>query len=719
MAYTISYTDAANKGTITIEDGTLNTETSLKIPGRNTTSYGAVIAENFLHLLENFASTTQPSNPVEGQIWYDTTGFIDEDAGASNPAGILRVYDGTNFIPASGITKSISTPTQASEGDLWVDTSNQQLYLFTGGGWILVGPQFSDGLTTGVTPTTITGADNKSYTVLLVEVSAETIAIFSNNASFTPKATINGFTQINPGMNLINKDTNNDGLSNFKFYGTAEKAEALIVNNEIVAAGNFLRGNTTSTTTFPINLQNNTGLNVGVNAELTVGVEGNVGIIQHNISGSSIDLRVRNQDITRTIMRLDSSLKVGINNEAPEKELDVTGSIQSSGTLTVNDTTESTLFSNGSVVFKGGAGIAKRLNVGGETKLNSLTTTTSLVPKDTAIYNIGSSTVKYNDVYANRFIGSVEGTVTGRLQGRSTLSDSLTSKTIFRMSGDVNTVVDVLYDGKFQDPEFDNGTELVRNDAGEIIDEIPLPAGEAPLTKVLRTEISNSFIADKPEITTSDDKDELIVNARGTGQSGLKKINKKNFLATVPRVPVGCIMPYAGAESQLPEDWLMCNGQEVNRESYIDLFRVIEYGYGPYSALANKANFKVPDLRGRLPLGKDDMGPEGSPRANNVSAESATRLGAADGSETTVIQERNLPDHKHDLRNDDNDQFFALRDVPGTPSEVPLATAEEDSNVVFQTLSDSGGAPGANSDPLNIMPPTLTLNYIIYTGREL
>ncbi len=47
MSYTISYTDVANKGTIVVEDGTVNTETSIGIPGRNTTAYGAVIAESF------------------------------------------------------------------------------------------------------------------------------------------------------------------------------------------------------------------------------------------------------------------------------------------------------------------------------------------------------------------------------------------------------------------------------------------------------------------------------------------------------------------------------------------------------------------------------------------------------------------------------------------------------------------------------------------------
>jgi len=167
MAYTISYTDVANKGTLTIEDGTLNTETSISIPGRNTTSYGAIIAENFLHLLENFAKSTEPANPTEGQLWYDN--------GEETPT--LKVYDGSNWSPASGITKAVSAPARAQTGDLWVDKDNQQLYLYTGGGWILVGPQFSEGLATGSSPASILASDNNTYTVLEVEVSSEIVTI--------------------------------------------------------------------------------------------------------------------------------------------------------------------------------------------------------------------------------------------------------------------------------------------------------------------------------------------------------------------------------------------------------------------------------------------------------------------------------------------------------------------------------------------------------------
>jgi len=146
MAYTIQYTDSAEKDPIVVEDQTINTDTSIKLPGRNSTGYGAAIAEDLLHLLENFASPTTPDRPIEGQLWYN------------NNTEQLLIYDGTVWVSASGLKKSTTEPDpgQAITGDLWVDTNNQQLYLFTGATWILVGPSFSSGLTTGAQPNTIT-----------------------------------------------------------------------------------------------------------------------------------------------------------------------------------------------------------------------------------------------------------------------------------------------------------------------------------------------------------------------------------------------------------------------------------------------------------------------------------------------------------------------------------------------------------------------------------
>ena len=73
MAYEIPFTDNANKGTITVEDKSINTDTSLQLVGRNLADYGSGLNTNFLQMLENFANANPPSNPVEGQLWYDTT----------------------------------------------------------------------------------------------------------------------------------------------------------------------------------------------------------------------------------------------------------------------------------------------------------------------------------------------------------------------------------------------------------------------------------------------------------------------------------------------------------------------------------------------------------------------------------------------------------------------------------------------------------------------
>ena len=70
MAYIVSKSDGT---AITVLDGTKDTtSTSLTLFGRLAQNYGDQTNENFLHLLENFALTTSPANPIAGQLWYDT-----------------------------------------------------------------------------------------------------------------------------------------------------------------------------------------------------------------------------------------------------------------------------------------------------------------------------------------------------------------------------------------------------------------------------------------------------------------------------------------------------------------------------------------------------------------------------------------------------------------------------------------------------------------------
>lgn len=76
---------------VTVEDGTADlTTTSLALVGRNYAGYGEFLNENFIKLLENFSRSSQPPNPITGQLWYDSTNKL------------LKVFDGTGFVSSGG-----------------------------------------------------------------------------------------------------------------------------------------------------------------------------------------------------------------------------------------------------------------------------------------------------------------------------------------------------------------------------------------------------------------------------------------------------------------------------------------------------------------------------------------------------------------------------------------------------------------------------------------
>jgi microcystin-dependent protein len=673
MAYTVNFTDVVNKGSLTVDDGTVNQQTSLSLPGRNTTSYGTIIAENFLHLLENFAKNTAPVNAVEGQLWYDTTVGVDQ----------LKIYDGTQWVAAGGLKKALTQPAAGESvvGDLWVDTDNQQLYLFTGSGWVLVGPEFSQGLSTGSKPFEIIGTDNLTYTVVLLEVQAKPVAIISTKA-FTPKAAITGFSTIQPGFNL--SAANIEGAGVGKFYGTAQKADALIAaNSEVVSGSLFLRKDKSNIADFLLKINNNDGLDVGNSATLNIGIEGQAAVISHRTAGANIDFRVNDQGVTRTVMRIDSNTNVGINNSAPAEALDVTGNIKTSGELYVDAVTNANSVSTGSLVVKGGVGIAKKLYVGETATFQDSITTRDIAPNANNTYNIGSVSNRYLNIYANNFVGNLTGNITGTVSGASGTSNKLTSLTSFAMSGDVSAP-SFTFDGQT------GGT-----------------------TKTFVTSVSNSFIANKTGQASSLSSDEFIFN-RVSGTTGVFKINRDNLFNAIAKIPTGSIFPYGGSTE--PPYWLLCDGREVLRSTYPELFAVVGHSFGaPPSGTGSY--FLLPDFRGRLPLGRDNMGGTGANRVTDVAADS---VGGFGGTENKTIGIQNLPEHEHDLQGAAGAQYYAVRDVPGIGAgEVTAITydAPTGSGQGSAIASSGGVANPTVGQPQDVMNPFLTITYIIYTGQ--
>lgn len=92
-------------------------------------------------------------------------------------------------------------------------------------------------------------------------------------------------------------------------------------------------------------------------------------------------------------------------------------------------------------------------------------------------------------------------------------------------------------------------------------------------------------------------------------------------------LPAGMLAPFAGASA--PSGWLLCGGQAVSRTTFAALFAVIGTAYG---AGDGSTTFNLPDLRGRVAAGKDDMGGSAANRLTNAGAGiTGTTLGASGG----------------------------------------------------------------------------------------
>lgn len=160
-------------------------------------------------------------------------------------------------------------------------------------------------------------------------------------------------------------------------------------------------------------------------------------------------------------------------------------------------------------------------------------------------------------------------------------------------------------------------------------------------------------------------------------------------------VLAGTIIPFAG--SSLPESYLICDGQAVSRSIYSTLFGIIGTAYGIGDG---STTFNVPDLRGRVPAGQDDMG--GTP-ANRLTGQpggvDGSSLGNSGGGETHVLLIAEMPEHDHTVYNNDSDATGsgggAVSNATGT--------------------ADVQSAPAGGDGAHNNIQPTLIVTYIIAT----
>jgi hypothetical protein len=314
MAYTINKTD----GTIlaTVADGQIDElSTDLTLVGKNYSGFGESINENFVKLLENFSSSSQPTSPIRGQIWFDVSELK------------LKVYSGTGFVPVSSATISSQQPLNLGVGDLWFNDVAKQLYFFDGTNTILLGPDYSvtQGIS-GLKVVNILDSLNQNRVVVYLYANGILLGIFSKDA-FTPKLPIDGFSgSIIPGFSA-------GTLTNLKFNVTVTNSEKLGGQ----PASLYVRNDTSNIVNGQIIISSNLGLIIGDANQGQFQVQDGNLIIANIASNKQMTFNVRRDVIAESAITIEADARrISLYDGFPTSEVQIGGSLTVQGDLTVN-----------------------------------------------------------------------------------------------------------------------------------------------------------------------------------------------------------------------------------------------------------------------------------------------------------------------------------------------------------------------------------------------
>ena len=205
-----------------------------------------------------------------------------------------------------------------------------------------------------------------------------------------------------------------------------------------------------------------------------------------------------------------------------------------------------------------------------------------------------------------------------------------------------------------------------------------------------------SFSFSKPTATITA-SDNILFSDVDDGNN-VKKTTVQGVIDLVPipqGVPTGTILDFAGDTA--PSNYFLCHGQDVSRTTYNDLFVAIGTTYG---AGDGSTTFNIPDLRGRVSAGKDDMGGAAASRLTLARPEGVdgSALGNTGGAESHTLNVDELAAHDHDL-------------IGAGGSSGPQQGLAKDSNA--NNLGDNLVGNTGGDEAHNNVQPTIVLNKII------
>jgi microcystin-dependent protein len=592
-----------------------NTTLSINLIGRNASNFGDAQNENFVRMLENFANHVPPVNALAGQIWFDTAVNVLRpivyDGGAWRPIATILVA------PTSAVTDEQGNLITAQEpGDLWFKSDDAQLYINTGTGFSLIGPQAVPGFgTTRFVSTAMTSISQIKHPTIQMQVNGEVIGVISSD-SFQPNAAglALGFPQIYRGLTFKNyspgtrqSSTTTDVL----FHGIVEQLDTSYTRREQdeIITGNW---SIADMKMFQFGSAGNAKisfLSVGGGFPDNLTIDHPTGIITIKANGSSLlysgDTLSPNstdaQDLGSSGKRFDSVYAKTLNSGAPT----TTANINGQWALTTNSKilphgdagndlgTAALRFSN---IYTFGLNSGADL---GALKGNwQLDTGSQFSPKTDLGNDLGQSIKRFGTVFAGALSAATD-------------ADRLVITGDINTNGSIKPVADQQYN--IGDPTAKWNTMYAydtRSDSATIgaLNATILQLQDSFQNSITRFDRDAQLTADSDTRVPTQKAVKAYVDSAGVnsgtqiGQIAQQLQDAINALQlqvnNLQTVPTGTV--FWSAKSVAPAGYLICDGTAHLATTYPKLFQAIGYTYG-----GSGGTFLVPDLRGQFIRGSD------------------------------------------------------------------------------------------------------------------